>query len=64
MKNQLPINYTKSDVQKFFSEIGAENEWIEKATSRQLSRLLGIIWNQRNSIKWNNIPAELKNLSI
>jgi hypothetical protein len=64
MNNQLPINYTNLDVRKFFSEIGAEKEWTEKATPRQLSRLLGIIWNQRYSIKWENIPAELKNLSI
>ena len=64
MNTQLPINYTKSDVQKFFSEIGAEKEWTEKATSRQLSRLLGLIWDQRQNIKWDNIPAELKNLSI
>ena len=64
MNTQLPVNYTKSDVQKFFSEIGAEKEWTEKATSRQLQRLLGLIWDQRYNIKWDNIPAELKNLSI
>ena len=64
MNKRLPANYTKLDIQNFFSEIGAEKEWTEKATNRQLSRLLAIIWDQRYSIKWENIPLQLKNLSI
>lgn len=56
----LPINYTKSDVQKFFSEIGAESSWIENVKNNRMMYLLSLIWDRRTSIKWSDIPEALK----
>lgn len=60
MNTQLPINYTKSDVQKFFLEIGAEQSWIKNVKNNRMMYLLSLIWDRRSSIKWSEIPEAFK----
>ena len=59
---ELPINYTKLDIQKLFLGIGASQEWIEKVSHTRMNYLLSLIWDCRNNITWNEIHEALRKI--
>lgn len=62
MRYELPINYGKEDIKRFFTGIGAEKSYTENASNKQMNDLLSLIWHRRSSAEWSDIPAEYKRI--